>query len=88
MTPNIDLALDRCLIAFNDDGALVLSSSLTPTDADALGLRQGMRLRFVRSQLRQYLTYHRKMFNRREEALAAGRTRRPRNAGDDDLETT
>lgn len=69
LTPNLDLALDRWLISFTDEGSIIISSSLKADDATALGLRRGMRLQFVKREHKPYLSYHREEFIKREESL-------------------
>lgn len=64
LTPNLDHALDRCLITFADDGSLLTSAALAPEDAVALGIHHGLKLRFVRPQHKPFLAYHRSLFER------------------------
>lgn len=84
LTPNIDAALDRLLIAFREDGAILLSKSLRADDLKALGLKSDMRLRIVRPEHQPFLTYHRDMFLRRESALATGKVPAGDELDDDD----
>ncbi len=74
LTPNLDQALDRCLIAFNVDGTILMSSTLSRQDAQGLGISSSMKLRFVRSQHQEFLTYHRSLFEKRERLLALSST--------------
>ncbi len=76
LTPNLDLALDRCLIAFTDTGEIILGSDISPDDAKALGLSCNLRLRFVRPQHQPYLEYHRDLYNKREALVAPRKLRR------------
>lgn len=66
LTPNLDLAVDRCLITFTDGGEIQVSKSMTADEARALGLKPGLKLRLVRSEHRRYLEYHRSLFGKRE----------------------
>lgn len=70
LTPNLDLALDRCLIAFSDTGEIILGSDISSDDAKALGLSRNLRLRFVRPEHQRYLEFHRGLFNKREALVA------------------
>lgn len=69
LTPNLDQALDGCLISFTDDGALLISSTLSREDTEALGLHPTMKLRFVRHEHKEFLAYHRSLFDHRERPL-------------------
>lgn len=69
LTPNLDLALDRWLISFSDEGSILISSSLKAKDAVALGVHSGMKLRGVKPEHKPYLGFHREEFLKREQAL-------------------
>lgn len=69
LTPNLDLALDRWLISFTDEGSILTSSSLKANDAVALGLHSGMKLQFVKPEHKPYLSFHRDEFLKREHSL-------------------
>lgn len=69
LTPNFDLALDRWLISFTDEGAILISSSLKADDAIALGLHSDMRLQLVKPEHKPYLSFHRREFLKREQSL-------------------
>lgn len=60
LTPNLDLALDRGLITFDDDGAIRVSNEVAMRDRRALGIEPAMRLRSVRAESLPYLQHHRK----------------------------
>lgn len=75
LTPTLDLALDRRLISFDDQGKILISSEIRADEAEALGLSGKMRLRFVRSQHKPYLAFHRNLFRKRE-AQVTSRARR------------
>jgi hypothetical protein len=75
LTPNLDLLLDRCLISFTDEGTMLISRSISPSDRDALGLRERPCLRFVQVQHRRYLAFHRNLFDERERVVADARRR-------------
>jgi hypothetical protein len=59
LTPNLDLALDSCLITFDDDGTIRVSNEVTERDRRALGFEPTMRLRNVKAEHLPYLRYHR-----------------------------
>jgi len=44
LTPNLDVALDRRLISFNDDGTILIAPTLTTAETDALGIQATARL--------------------------------------------
>ncbi len=69
LTPNLDIALDRWLISFTDEGSILISSSLNAKDAVALGLHGGMKLQFVKPEHKPFLSYHREEFLKREHSL-------------------
>lgn len=54
-----DALFDKGLIAFSDDGLLLVSTVLTPEVRQFVGLHDGMRLRFVVPGHLAYLRYHR-----------------------------
>ncbi len=60
LSPNLDSAFDRGLIAFKDNGAIMVSHNLSTADATCLGLSAKMRLEYVRREQMPYLAYHRK----------------------------
>jgi hypothetical protein len=62
LTPNLDKLVDRCLIAFNDDGSVLLSKELTTEARAVLGVSEQDKLRFVRAAMLPYLQRHRKLF--------------------------
>jgi hypothetical protein len=57
----MDRLVDRFLIAFNDDGSILLSEELTAQEWAILGVSEKSRLRFVRPAL-PYLRRHRELF--------------------------
>lgn len=59
LSPNLDKLFDRSLIAFSDNGALLVSPNLRPGDAIALGICAGMQLRVVPRGIVKYLARHR-----------------------------
>ena len=61
LTPNLHAAFDSGLISFRDDGNILLSQSLTPANAEAIGLHSGMCLHQVFSENKLYLDYHRRL---------------------------
>lgn len=54
-----DALFDQGLIAFGDDGRLLMAATLVPEVRQFVGLRAGMRLRFVVPGHLAYLRYHR-----------------------------
>jgi hypothetical protein len=62
LTPNLDRLVDRCLIAFNDDGSILLSKDLTAEELAILGVSEKSKLRFVRPAMLPYLQRHRELF--------------------------
>jgi hypothetical protein len=76
LTPNLDRLLDRCLIAFNDDGSILLSKDLTSAELAALGVNEKSKLRFARPAMLPYLQRHRALFLAREQASLSGTERR------------
>jgi len=59
LTPNLDLAFDRGLISFDDQGQIFLSEDLDPDSARALNITPFLRLRQIEPQHRGYLAWHR-----------------------------
>ncbi|WP_354681945.1 HNH endonuclease signature motif containing protein [Cupriavidus necator] len=60
LTANLDALFEPGLIAFDDDGTMLLSPQLTNADRAALGITFGMRLRHIPSARQQaYLAKHR-----------------------------
>jgi len=62
LTPNLDKLVDCCLIAFNDDGSILISKDLSAEQRTILGVSKQSRLRFVRPAMRRYLQRHRRLF--------------------------
>jgi len=69
LTPNLDRLFDQCLVAFNDDGSILLSKSLSAEMKTALGVNEQCKLRFVRPAMLPYLQRHRALFHKREGEL-------------------
>lgn len=65
LTPNLDKLVDRLLISFNDDGAILLSKDLAAKEMAILGLNEASKLRFVPPAMRPYLQRHRQLFLKR-----------------------
>jgi len=59
LSAHLDVAFDRGLITFNDQGAMIRSSQLPVDDAQKLGLADGCKLSRVDHQHLPYLAYHR-----------------------------
>ncbi|MBZ4418133.1 HNH endonuclease [Myxococcus sp. RHSTA-1-4] len=56
---HLDAAFDRGFITFDDAGRLVVSSRLSPEDAQRLGLKPGLSLARIDSSHREALAWHR-----------------------------
>jgi predicted restriction endonuclease len=69
LTPNLDAALDRCLIAFDNDGKILISPVFSSNDLQSLGLYPQMRLRRLDRHHLPYLAFHRHLFENRAKAL-------------------
>jgi putative restriction endonuclease len=54
-----DAAFDAGLIAFDDDGRIVISTSVADEQREAAGLDAGATLRAITDRHRSYLAYHR-----------------------------
>jgi HNH endonuclease len=63
LTPNLDKLFDRLLIAFNDDGSILLSKDLGAKEREILGVSEQTKLRFVRPAMLPYLQRHRQLFH-------------------------
>ncbi|WP_286833597.1 MULTISPECIES: HNH endonuclease [Acinetobacter] len=59
LSPTLDRAFDQRLISFNDDGSIILSSTLTATDLELLHLNPALRLRKLDERHLPYLSWHR-----------------------------
>jgi hypothetical protein len=59
LTPNHDLLFDWGLIAFRDDGRIIISKRLSPNDRYAFQTDQDQMLRKTYPENRPYLEYHR-----------------------------
>ena len=62
LVANLDALFDRFLISFDDTGHLLISAQLSPSDLYGLGIRPGMTLRWLASEHRPYLQWHRERF--------------------------
>ena len=60
LTPNLDKAFDRGLIAFDDHGRILLSTRLPRKDAKILGIGMESKLSNVPAEMARYLRYHRR----------------------------
>lgn len=65
LAPHLDAAFDGGFITAADDGAVVVSSALTPADRVLLGLELPLRLQRVEPDHRRYLSFHREHVFRR-----------------------
>lgn len=59
LSPNLDLAFDRGLISFDDQGQILLGEDFDPDSARALNITPCLRLRQIKPQHRDYLAWHR-----------------------------
>lgn len=64
LVANLDALFDRFLISFDDTGHLLTSARLSPSDWPGLGIYTGMTLRWLASEHRHYLQWHRERFLR------------------------
>jgi len=62
LSPNLDLAFDKCLITFENSGRIKISKHLSGADKKALGLHSGLKLCKVSPKHFPYLEYHRIKF--------------------------
>jgi hypothetical protein len=62
LVANLDALFDRFLISFDDAGHLLTSTRLSQSDLPRLGIHSGMRLRWLASEHRHYLQWHRERF--------------------------
>ena len=62
LVANLDALFDRFLISFDDAGHLLTSARLSQSDLPGLGIHPGMRLRWLASEHRHYLQWHRERF--------------------------
>lgn len=62
LVANLDALFDRFLISFDDAGYLLTSTRLSQSDLPGLGIHSGMRLRWLASEHRHYLQWHRERF--------------------------
>lgn len=62
LVANLDALFDRFLISFDDTGRLLTSARLLPSDRPGLGIHPGMALRWLASEHRHYLQWHRERF--------------------------
>lgn len=63
LSPTLDKAFDKGLISFNDDGSIILSSTLTEIDLKLLHLNSELKLRKVDDRHLPYLAWHRANLN-------------------------
>ena len=65
LSANLDVLFDSFLVSFTDEGELLVSETITPSDQQKMGLTSGMRLRWVTAQHGPYLHFHRQRFLQR-----------------------
>lgn len=59
LVAHLDIAFDRGLISFNDDGSILVSKALNPAESMRLGIHEGLSIRKVAKQHIPYLAWHR-----------------------------
>lgn len=59
LTPNLDRAFDQGLISFEDNGKIIVSSSLSERTLQLLGISDDMCLKYVYEENLPFLKYHR-----------------------------
>jgi hypothetical protein len=65
LTPTLDTLFDAGLITFELDGTIKISSEINDENRIALGIKEDMKLRFIRPEHEQFLKYHHnKVFRR------------------------
>ncbi|EED41042.1 conserved hypothetical protein [Stenotrophomonas sp. SKA14] len=62
LVANLDALFDRFLISFDDTGHLLSSPRLSQSDLPVLGIHSGMTLRWLATEHRHYLKWHRERF--------------------------
>ncbi len=62
LVANLDALFDRFLISFDNTGHLLTSARLPQSDLPQLGIHPGMTLRWLVSEHRRYLQWHRERF--------------------------
>lgn len=65
LSANLDALFDKFLISFEDDGRMLVSSSLTPADRTLLGLDREIRIPLTSEHL-PFMRWHRQAFAKRE----------------------
>lgn len=59
LVAHLDIAFDRGLISFNDDGSILVSKALDPAESLRLGIHPELAIRKVAKQHIPYLAWHR-----------------------------
>ena len=62
LVANLDALFDRFLVSFDDAGHLLTSARLSQDDLHCLGIHPDMMLRWLASEHRHYLQWHRERF--------------------------
>lgn len=68
LSANLDALFDRFLISFDHEGGLLVSDAISEQDIRRLGLDAPRRLRWLATEHRGYLDYHRAMHHERSAA--------------------
>jgi hypothetical protein len=62
LSANLDALFDRCLITFDDEGKIIISTRLSQDQCDTLGLSPDLCLRWIANEHLIYLQYQRSLF--------------------------
>jgi putative restriction endonuclease len=63
LSANLDALFDKFLISFRNDGALIVSSQLSDSDCQLLGVNMELSLRWIAPGHAPYLAFHRARFS-------------------------
>ena len=72
LNANLDALFDRFLISFDEQGALLIGSSLSEQDLIRLGITPNMALRSITHHHQEYLSFHRARFISLNQVTKAG----------------
>lgn len=64
LVANLDALFDKFLISFDDDGIILISSTIPEKEWELIGISKSMRLRFVKPDHLPYLRWHQSKFFR------------------------
>lgn len=60
LTANLDALFDKGFISFTNEGLIMISSCMEPSDLRGLGLSSDMKLRWIEKEHLEFLDYHHK----------------------------